>query len=99
MGVRPPTKKPGRGSTLNYPTPDLPIHPTDCGETSGIAGLPPWQPHPQRIKPKRPQSKGIEDLGPLGQELEQLEKPPNRGRFKGVLGAKSPAKEAQGPHT
>jgi hypothetical protein len=51
------------------------------------------------IEPKRPQSKGITDLGPLGQELEQLEKPPNRGRFKGVLGAKSPAKEAQGPHT
>jgi hypothetical protein len=25
------------------------------------------------IKPKRPQSKGITDLGPLGQELEQLE--------------------------
>jgi hypothetical protein len=42
---------------------------------------------------------GIADLGPRGQELEQLEKPPNRGRFKGVLGAKSPAKEAQGPHT
>jgi hypothetical protein len=28
------------------------------------------------IKPKHPQSKGIEDLGPLGQELEKLEKPP-----------------------
>jgi hypothetical protein len=34
------------------------------------------------------------DLGPLGQELEQLEKPPNRDRFKEVLGAMSPAKEA-----
>jgi hypothetical protein len=43
--------------------------------------------------------KGITNFGPLGQELEQLEKPPNRGRFKGVLWAKSPAKEAQGPHT
>jgi hypothetical protein len=51
------------------------------------------------IEPNRPQSKGITDLGPLGQELEQLEKPPNRGRFKGVLGASSPAKEAQGPQT
>jgi hypothetical protein len=50
------------------------------------------------IEPKRPQSKGIADLGPLGQELVQLEKPPNRGRFKGVLWTKSPAKEAQGPH-
>jgi hypothetical protein len=29
------------------------------------------------IEPKRPQSMGITDLGPLGQELEQLEKPPN----------------------
>jgi hypothetical protein len=29
------------------------------------------------IEPKRPQSKGIADLGSLGQELEQLEKPPN----------------------
>jgi hypothetical protein len=48
---------------------------------------------------KRSQSKGIVDLGPLGQELEQLEKPPNQDRFKGVLGARSPAKEAQGPHT
>ena len=51
------------------------------------------------ISPKRSQSKGIADLGPLGHELEQLEKPPNRDRFKGVLGAKSPAKEAQSPHT
>jgi hypothetical protein len=50
------------------------------------------------IEPKRRQPKGIVDLGPLGQELEQLEKPQNRDRFKGVLGAKSPAKEAQGPH-
>jgi hypothetical protein len=51
------------------------------------------------ISPKRSQSKGIADLGPLGHELEQLEKPPNRGRFKRVLGAKSLAKEAQCPHT
>jgi hypothetical protein len=50
-------------------------------------------------EPNHPLSKGIADLGPLGQELEQLEKPPNRDRFKGVLGAKSQAKEAQGPHT
>jgi hypothetical protein len=51
------------------------------------------------IEPNHSQSKGITDLGPLGHELEQLEKPPNRGQFKGVLVAKSPAKEAQGPHT
>jgi hypothetical protein len=31
----------------------------------------------KRIEPKRPQSKGIADLGPLGQEFEQLEKPPH----------------------
>jgi hypothetical protein len=51
------------------------------------------------IELKRPQSKGIMDLGNLGKELKHLEKPPNQGRFKGVLGEKSPAKEAQGPHT
>jgi hypothetical protein len=51
------------------------------------------------IAMKRSQSKGIADLGLLGHELEQLEKPANQGRFKGVLGAKSPTKEAQGPHT
>jgi hypothetical protein len=50
------------------------------------------------IDPKRLQSKGIADLGPLVQELKQLEKTPNRDRFKGVLGAWSLAKEAQGPH-
>jgi hypothetical protein len=51
------------------------------------------------IDPTRSQSKGIADLGSLGQELKQLEKPPNRDRFKRILGAKSPTKEAQGPHT
>jgi hypothetical protein len=40
----------------------------------------------KEIEPKRPKSKGIADLGPLGQELEQLEKPPDRDRFKGVVG-------------
>jgi hypothetical protein len=35
----------------------------------------------------------------LGQELEQLKKPPNRVRFMGDLAKKPPAKEAQGPHT
>jgi hypothetical protein len=38
------------------------------------------------IDPKCSQSKGIADLGPQGQELEQLKKPPNRDRFKGFLG-------------
>jgi hypothetical protein len=94
-----PTQKTGSGSTLNFPSPDLSIHPTYCGETSRIARLPPGNLSLKGIEPKRSQSKGIEDLGPLGHELEQLEKPPNRGRFKGVLGAKSLAKEAQGPHT
>jgi hypothetical protein len=50
------------------------------------------------IDPNCSQSRGIEDFGSLGQELKQLGKPPNRVRFKGDLGAKSPAKEAQGPH-
>jgi hypothetical protein len=51
------------------------------------------------IDPSHSQSRGIADFGSLGQELGQLEKPPNRVRFKEILGAKSPAKEAQGPHT
>jgi hypothetical protein len=47
----------------------------------------------------RSQSRGIEEIASLGQELAQLEKSPNRVRFKRDLGAKSPAKEAQDPHT
>jgi hypothetical protein len=41
----------------------------------------------------------MEEIVSLGQELGQLEKPPNRVQFKGDLGAKSPAKEVQDPHT
>jgi hypothetical protein len=51
------------------------------------------------IDPNRSQSRGIEEIVSLGQELGQLEKPPNRVRFMGDLGAKSTTKEAQGPHT
>jgi hypothetical protein len=51
------------------------------------------------IDPNRSQSREIEENVSLGQELEQLEKPQNRVRFKGILGAKSPTKEAQDPHT
>jgi hypothetical protein len=51
------------------------------------------------IDPNRSQSRGIEEITSLGQEPAQLEKPPNRLRFKGDLGAKSPAKEAKDPHT
>jgi hypothetical protein len=40
------------------------------------------------IVPNRSQSRGIEDFGSLVQELEQLEKPPNRFRFKGDFGGK-----------
>jgi hypothetical protein len=40
------------GSTLNFPSPDLPNHYTDCSETSGIAGLPPGQPLSQRNQPE-----------------------------------------------
>jgi hypothetical protein len=47
----------------------------------------------------RSQSRGIEEIVSLGQELGQLKKPQNRVRFKGDLGAKSPPKEAQDPHT
>jgi hypothetical protein len=53
----------------------------------------------KEIDPKRSQSRGIEEIVFLGQQLAQLEKPPNRVRFKRDLGAKSPVKEAQDPHT
>jgi hypothetical protein len=53
----------------------------------------------QRNQTETLSSKGIMDLGPLGHELEQLEKPPNQGRLKRVLGVKSPTKEVRGPHT
>jgi hypothetical protein len=46
------------------------------------------------IDPNRSQLIGIEEITSLGKELAQLEKPPNRVRFKRDLGAKSPAKEA-----
>jgi hypothetical protein len=51
------------------------------------------------IDPNRSQSSGIEEIVSLGQELAQLEKPPNRVRFKRDLGEKSPTKEAQDSHT
>jgi hypothetical protein len=51
------------------------------------------------IDPNRSQSTGIEEITSLGEELAQHKKPPNRVRFKRDLGAKSPAKEAQDPHT
>jgi hypothetical protein len=34
------------------PSSDLPNHSTDCSETSGIVGLPPIQPLPQRNRPE-----------------------------------------------
>jgi hypothetical protein len=51
------------------------------------------------IDPNRSQSRGIKEIDSLGQELAQLEKPPNQVRFERDLGAKSPAKEAQDPQT
>jgi hypothetical protein len=51
------------------------------------------------IDPNRSQLRGIEEIASLGQKPAQLEKPPNRVRFKRDLGAKSPAKKAQDPHT
>jgi hypothetical protein len=56
-------------------------------------------PYLKGINLNRSQSRGIKEITSLGQELEQLEKPTNRVLFKGDLGAKSPAKEALGPHT
>jgi hypothetical protein len=47
-----PFQKTARGSTLNFPSPDLPNHSTDCSETSGITGLPLGKPLPQRNRPE-----------------------------------------------
>jgi hypothetical protein len=44
--------------------------------------------HLKGIDPNRSQARGIEDFGSLGQELEHLEKPPNRVQFKGDFGGK-----------
>jgi hypothetical protein len=44
------------------------------------------------IEPKRPQSKGIADLGPLGQELEQLENPT---RIPQEIALKTPPRRSQ----
>jgi hypothetical protein len=45
-------------------------------------------PYLKGIEPNRSQSRGIKEIVSLGQELTQLEKPPNRVRFKRDLGAK-----------
>jgi hypothetical protein len=71
----------------------------NCSETLGIAGLPLGNLYLKGIDPIRSQSIRIEEIASLGQELAQLEKPPNRVRFKRDLGAKSPAKEVQDRHT
>jgi hypothetical protein len=50
------------------------------------------------IAPNLSQSWGIANLVTKPQELEFQRKPPNRRAFHGFGGAKSPRKEAQGPH-
>jgi hypothetical protein len=42
---------------------------------------------------------GIESQLPRTPFPEFIQKPPNRSRFGGFVGARSPSKEAQGPHT
>jgi hypothetical protein len=58
---------------------------------TSLASSPPKESHRNALNQRE-----SPDLGSLGHDLEQLEKPPNRRRLKGVLRAKSPAKEAQG---
>jgi hypothetical protein len=53
--------------------PKLPIAFHPSGETSGIARYLLGNLSLKEIEPKLPQSKGIADLGPLGQELEPLD--------------------------
>jgi hypothetical protein len=51
-------------STLNFPSPDLSNHPTDCSETLEMAGLPPRQPLPQRNRPETLTIKGNRGFRP-----------------------------------
>jgi hypothetical protein len=51
------------------------------------------------IDPNRSQSRGIEEIASLGQELAQLKKHQIESDSREIWGAKSPAKEAQDPHT
>jgi hypothetical protein len=100
MAVRPPLPENlavGQPSTSHHPISRL--TPRIVAKLRGYLGYLLGNLYLKGIAPKCSQSKGIMNLGPLGHELEQLEKPPNQGRFKGVLMAKSPGKEAQGPHT
>jgi hypothetical protein len=60
--------------------------------------LPPGQPLPQRNRTEMLSIKGNRGSWPSRSRTRATRKPPNRGRFKGVLWAKSPAKKAQGPH-
>jgi hypothetical protein len=52
----------------------------------------------KEIAPRYFQSWGIANLVTKPQELEFQQKPPNRRAFHGFGGARSPRKEAQGPH-
>jgi hypothetical protein len=52
----------------------------------------------KQIPPKRSQSWGISNLVAQPQDLGLHKKPPNRRAFHGFGGARSPRKEAQGPH-
>jgi hypothetical protein len=59
----------------------------DCSKTSGIGGLPPGQPLPQKnIDPNRSQSRGIKEIASLGQALAQLEKHQNKSDSKEIWG-------------
>jgi hypothetical protein len=99
MVVRPPSpEKLAAGQPLTSHRPISQFTPRIAAKLQGQLGYLLGNISLKEIEPKCPQSKRITDLGSLGQEIEQLEKPPNRDRIKGVLGEKSPAKEAQGPH-
>jgi hypothetical protein len=100
QAVRPllPEKQPA-GQTLTSSRPISRITPRIAAKLRDKLGYLLGNLYLKGIDPKRSQSRGIEENASLGQELAQLEKPPNLVQFNRDLGAKSPAKEAQEPHT
>jgi hypothetical protein len=95
----PPPEIEPAGQTLTSSRPISRITPRIAAKLWDLMGYLLGNLYVKGIDAKRSQSRGIEEIASLGQELAQLEKPPNRVRFKGDLGAKSPTKEAQEPHT
>jgi hypothetical protein len=88
-----------RGKNSNLPPIDLPIRSTDQSETLRIDGVPRAYPCLEARSPKPTQSRGTESQPSRTPSKGNHRKHPNRSRFGGFVGSRSPSKEAQGPHT